>query len=108
MTSRFLSGVNGTGGHLHDFPSSLSGRTALYTTGGGAATGKLRSSSRGSWNASIPGIPVFGGACEILGHRGDQLFHRSEDPIVAEPRQEIGRQPLAAEGLVRGIVGEMH
>src|SRR5947208_16440351 len=100
MTSRFFSGVNGTGGHLHDIPL-----VSLWTDGTlhHAPRSMQRSIARGSGSASdpgaTPGTPVFCGFCAITVHGGDQFLHRPENLVAAEPCQQIRDQPLPPERL---------
>src|SRR6266550_8344360 len=99
MTSRFLSGDNGTGGHLHDFPS-LSGRTGLYTRVGSGCNGQ----STGT--AELPagpradlGTPVLGSPCAILIHGLHERLDRAEDLVPAEPLHQARDEPLPLERL---------
>src|SRR5258705_5310798 len=104
MTSRFFSGVNGTGGPLHDFPFISLWTDGMYTRGGGACNGQSPQMLRLA-RAPGPGFgtPVFCGSCAILIHGRDQLLGRAEDPVLPEPRQEPRLEPLPPERLATGV-----
>src|SRR5438128_470244 len=108
MTSRFLSGDNGTGGHLHDFPS-LSGRTALYTRAGWGCNGQSPRAPRLP-RVSRPGLgcPIFGGSCAILIHGLDQCFDRPEDLVAPKPLHKARDKPLPVERFASGVIGEVY